>query len=277
MVTPEQRVNILQAEAESFKTYLSCLPAEAWNQPSACEGWTVADVVGHLNGQNFASRVARGLADDASPPEGAPLVEHHDEDRFAEDIFQRALSNREEHGENLLESFIPRLDESVQVFNTVGPNDWKKPCYWPPGPEPVRTLLDMRIAELTMHAWDIRSTFDAGYRLSDDSVRVLMQTVDRAVRRAFRPDVDIQSEIRYRFEVMEPFETAYDVVMAAQGTHVEPSGKQGADVTFRCDGETYVLVMYGRLSPEDATAQGRLTFQGDSELAGSFGCRFKGG
>ena len=277
MVTPEQRVNILQAEAESFKTYLSCVPAEAWNQPSACEGWTVADVVGHLNGQNFASRVARGLADDASPPEGAPLVEHHDEDSFAEDIFQRALSNREEHGENLLESFIPRLDESVQVFNTVGPNDWEKPCYWPPGPEPVRTLLDMRIAELTMHAWDIRSTFDAGYRLSDDSVRVLMQTVDRAVRRAFRPDVDIQSEIRYRFEVMEPFETAYDVVMAAQGTHVKPSGKQGADVTFRCDGETYVLVMYGRLSPEDATAQGRLTFQGDSELAGSFGCRFKGG
>ena len=277
MVTPEQRVNILQAEAESFKTYLSSLPAEAWNQPSACEGWTVADVVGHLNGQNFASRVARGLADDASPPEGAPLVEHHDEDRFAEDIFQRALSNREEHGENLLESFIPRLDESVQVFNTVGPNDWEKPCYWPPGPEPVRTLLDMRIAELTMHAWDIRSTFDAGYRLSDDSVRVLMQTVDRAVRRAFRPDVDIQSEIRYRFEVMEPFETAYDVVMAAQGTHVEPSGKQGADVTFRCDGETYVLVMYGRLSPEDATAQDRLTFQGDSELAGSFGRRFKGG
>ena len=277
MVTPEQRVNILQAEAESFKTYLSSLPAEAWNQPSACEGWTVADVVGHLNGQNFASRVARGLADDASPPEGAPLVEHHDEDRFAEDIFQRALSNREEHGENLLESFIPRLDESVQVFNTVGPNDWEKPCYWPPGPEPVRTLLDMRIAELTMHAWDIRSTFDAGYRLSDDSVRVLMQTVDRAVRRAFRPDVDIQSEIRYRFEVMEPFETAYDVVMAAQGTHIEPSGKQGADVTFRCDGETYVLVMYGRLSPEDATAQGRLTFQGDSELAGSFGRRFKGG
>lgn len=277
MVTPQQRVIVLRAEAEDFKNYLNELPAEAWSQPSACAGWTIADVVGHLYGQNFASRITRGLEGDASPPEGAPAVADHDEDRFAEDIFQRALSNREEHGENLLESFIPRLDESVQVFNTVGPNDWEKPCYWPPGPEPVRTLLDMRIAELTMHAWDIRSTFDAGYRLSDDSVRVLMQTVDRAVRRAFRPDVDIQSEIRYRFEVMEPFETAYDVVMAAQGTHVEPSGKQGADVTFRCDGETYVLVMYGRLSPEDATAQGRLTFQGDSELAGSFGRRFKGG
>ena len=50
MVTPEQRVIVLQAEVEAFKTYLSSLPAEAWNQPSACEGWTVADVVAHLPG-----------------------------------------------------------------------------------------------------------------------------------------------------------------------------------------------------------------------------------
>ena len=48
MVTPQQRVNVLQAEAETFKTYLSSLPPEAWNQPSACEGWTVA--VHHLFG-----------------------------------------------------------------------------------------------------------------------------------------------------------------------------------------------------------------------------------
>ncbi len=29
MVTPEQRVVVLQAEVEAFKTYLSSLPAEA--------------------------------------------------------------------------------------------------------------------------------------------------------------------------------------------------------------------------------------------------------
>ncbi len=98
MVTPEQRVIVLRAEAESFKTYLSSLPAEAWNRPSACEGWTVADVVAHLNGQPFATHVTRGLEGDYSPPDGAPPVEHHDEDRFAENIFQRALSNREQHG-----------------------------------------------------------------------------------------------------------------------------------------------------------------------------------
>ena len=277
MVTPQQCVIFLRAEAEDFKNFLTELPEEAWSQPSACDGWTIADVVGHLNGQNFASRVARGLEGDASPPEGAPAVADHDEDHFAEDIYQRALSNREQHGENLLESFFPHLDGSVQVFSNVGPDDWEKPCYWPPGPEPVRILLEMRIAELTMHAWDIRSTMDAGYHLSDDSIGVLMQTVGRAVRRAFRPDEEIKEPIRYRFNVIEPYEAACDIVMASQGTHIEPSGAQPANVTFRCDGETYVLVMYGRLNPDDAMSQGRLTFQGDAELAGSFGRRFKGG
>ena len=278
MVTAGQRVIVLQAEAETFTRYLRSLPADAWDRPSACAGWTVADVVAHLTGQtSLETQVTRGLSGDASPPEGALPVEDHDEDRFADNIFRRALSNREQHGENLLDFLTQGLDESVRVFNAVGPEGWEKPCYWPPGPEPVRTLLDMRIAELTMHAWDIRSTMDAGYHLSDDSVGVLMHTVDRAVRRAFRPDEEIQRPIRYRFEVMGPFEATYDIVMATQGTHLEPSSTQPADTTFRCDGETYVLVMYGRLSPEDAMAQGRLTFQGDPELAGSFGRRFKGG
>ncbi len=277
MVTPQQRIVVLRAEAEDFKNYLHELPSEAWSQPSACEGWTVADVVAHLHGQNFASRVTRGLEGDSSAPEGTPSVEDHDEDRFAENIFNRALSDRERQGDGLLESFCQRLDESVQVFHNVGPQDWEKPCYWPPGPEPVRTLLDMRIAELTMHAWDVRSTLDASFHLSDDSVSILMQTVDRAVRRAFRPDDDLHRQIRYRFDVIGPYEAACDIVMASQGTHIEPSGSQPADVTFRCDGETYVLVMYGRLSPEDAMAQGRLAFEGDTELVGSFGRRFKGG
>ncbi len=50
-----------------------------------------------------------------------------------------------------------------------------------------------------------------------------------------------------------------------------------ADVTFNCDGETYVLVMYGRVSPDAALADGRLTFEGNAVLAARFGQRFKGG
>lgn len=40
----------LREERERLTTYLRSLPAEAWERPSLCEGWSVRDVVSHLVG-----------------------------------------------------------------------------------------------------------------------------------------------------------------------------------------------------------------------------------
>ncbi len=280
MDTAKERVETLRQEVADFKNRLADLPPEAWEQPSACQGWTVADVAAHLVGQDFALRITRGLQGDISPPEGAPPVTDHDEDRFAENIFHRAFNTREQVGDRLAGTLFQRLDESVQVFSGIGPEQWDTLCYWPPGPEPARVMLDMRISELAMHAWDIYSRFDADYRLSDGSVRALMDTVPRAVRRAFRPDPDLAHPIRLRFRISQP-PAAYDLIFSTDGAVLRPSENEGAgqdaDVTFRCDGETYVMVMYGRLTPEAALASGRLTYTGNAGLALGFGDRFQGG
>lgn len=277
MNTPEFRAKVLETESKVVKEYLASLSVEELRKASACEGWTVADVIAHLAGQPFVSRVSRGLQGDISPGEGAPAVADHDEDRFARNIYDRAKSTKEQHGSQLVEVLCQRLDETVEVFNKVGPGDWDKLCYWPPGPEPVRTMLDMRISELTMHIWDIRTVLDTEYHLSNDSVIVLIDTVDRAARRAFRPDPSLENPVRYRFAVSGPISTARDIVVAAEGARVGPASSDVPDVTFRCDGETYVLVMYGRLKLESALEEGRLTFEGNAELASGFGQRFVGG
>ena len=49
-----------------------------------------------------------------------------------------------------------------------------------------------------------------------------------------------------------------------------------ADVTVRCDAETYVLLVYGRLDMEAASAAGRLVVQGERALAMAFGQWFRG-
>ena len=277
MRQPEFRAKVLEDEGRALKEYLSSLPLEDLKKDSACQGWTVADVLAHLAGQPFAPRLIRGLQGDISPGEGAPTVLEHDEDQFARNIFDRAQSTKEQHGDRLLEVFSQRQDEIVEVFNNVTPNDWDTLCYWPPGPEPVRTMLDMRISELTMHTWDFRSVLDVEYHLSNESVVVLIDTVDRAVRRAFRPDPSLENPVRYRFINGDPISTARDIVVAADGARVEPASPNVPDVTFRCDGETYVLVMYGRLKSESALADGRLAFEGNPELAAGFGQRFVGG
>ena len=278
MPSSAARVEILRQEVAAFKERVAALSPEDWDRPSACDGWSVADVVAHLSGQAFVLNVGRGLQGDYSPPPGAAPVTEHNEDEFARNIFQRAFNTRAEMGDRLQEVLFQRLDEAVNLFDTVEEEQWDKLCYWPPGPEPVHTMLDMRISELTMHAWDVCSRFDPEYRLSDGSVRVLMDTVNRAARRAFRPDPTIPAPQVYRFVVEEPVAAVYELEIANEEiTLREGGGETNADVIFRCDGETYVMVMYGRMTPDEALVSGKMDWDGDERLALGFGARFLGG
>jgi hypothetical protein len=83
--------------------------------------------------------------------------------------------------------------------------------------------------------------------------------------------------VRYRFVVAFPVARSVDLEFTRDGAQTGPAVPETADVTFRCDGETYVLVLYGRLAPEDAISDGRMAFQGDAGLTARFGPMFKGG
>ena len=279
MGDPSKHVEILRQEVSAFRERLATLSAEDWQRPSACDGWSVGEVLAHLVGQDFAGRVSRGLAGDYSPPpELAQFTANYNEDDFARGIYQRAFDTRAEEGDQLQDTLVRRLEEAVEVFASVGPGQWDNLCYWPPGPEPVRTLLDMRIAELTMHAWDICSVFDPDYRLSDGAVGVLIGTVNRAARRAFRPDPTIPAPQVYRFTMEQPVEAVYDLVIANEEVILrEGLVDEPPDVMFECDGETYVMVMYGRRTPDDALMSGDMDWDGDERLALGFGARFLGG
>jgi uncharacterized protein (TIGR03083 family) len=282
MTTPTNRIDLLETEAQALLAYLRSLPRESWERASACEGWTVADVVGHLTSVDFAPRMLRGLAGDHSPPEGSPPPEQHDEDAFAQSIYQRAKDASQRLGDGLLDDFTQRINETVSLFRRVQPDQWDNLVYWPPGPLSVRTLLTQRIAELTMHGWDIRSRLEDGYRLSDGSVAALLDTVDRAARRAFRPDPLLEERpLRYRFRIGHPAERVMDLVLGdgvAQMSDASDPPAEPAHVTWECDGETCVLVMYGRLTPDAAVAARRLSVaDGDPFLAAGFAERFVGG
>ena len=284
MTTLANRIDLLEREACLLLDFLRDLPPDAWATDSACEGWTVADVIGHLTSVDLSTRLLRGLDGDHSPPEGSPAPEQHNEDAFARSIYQRAVDASQRLGDGLLEDFTQRIDETVALFRQVQPDQWNNLAYWPAGPMRMDTLLTQRIAELTMHGWDIRSRLEDDYHLSDGSVTALLDTVDRAARRAFRPDPLLAGRpLRYRFRIDRPEGRAIDLVLSdgdaaiietADGSNpTEP-----ADVTFECDGEACVLILYGRLTPHDAVSARRLSVaDGESYLAAAFGDRFVGG
>ena len=284
MTAYASRIDLFESEARTLLDFLGDLPRDAWAADSACAGWTVADVIGHLTSVDLSTRLLRGLDGDHSPPEGSPSPEQHDEDAFARSIYQRAVDASQRLGDGLLDDFTQRINETVTLFRQVRPDQWDNLVYWPAGPMRMETLLTQRIAELTMHGWDIRSRLEADFRLSDGSVTALLDTVDRAARRAFRPDPLLAGRpLRYRFRIAHPDARIIDLILSDASAEVVEDTAGGAPselphVTFECDGETCVLILYGRMTPHAAVAARRLAVpDGDPYLASTFGDRFVGG
>lgn len=276
MYSDADRVKIVDAEAKQLEQYLSTLSPADWQRPSACDQWQVADVVAHLTGMRVAETIARGLQGEMSPRDDLDVSPRADLS-VRERIAQGSIALRERLGDQLLSAFMTNNTHLAQVLAGLAPHDWETLCPRAGGPEPVRTIIDIRITELAMHGWDIRSRFDPHATLSVESLPALLNTLPRGVRRAFRPEASRATPVRYRFVATAPVAVRQDIVLSREGARCEPASDSQAEVTFRCATETYVLVMFGRLAVETAIRDGRLAYTGPLELVTAFGQARVGG
>lgn len=280
MDSPEDRVKVAIAESERLKQYLSTLPPEAWSKPSACDRWEVRDVVAHLAwiAQAYAERIYQTLRGESSPPEGQPAPGSGIAASFSEGNAQRAISRRERLGDYVLSDFNKTTDQLNQMLASLGPQDWDKPHYYVSlGMAPMRFRPDLWISELAMHGWDIRSRLEPEAHLSDESLSVLMDMVPGQLTRfIFSPGPRLPAPVRYRFELTGAGASNSDIVVEGDKAGMEPAGTGKADVTFRCDTETFILKAFGRLSTDTAVVADRLTIQGDHRLALEFQRWFPG-
>jgi uncharacterized protein (TIGR03083 family) len=280
MDAPEERVRLVLAESERLKHYLHSLPPEAWSTPSACDCWEVRDVVAHLvlGAEIYAESISRGLRGDASAPAGRPPVGSFTAASFSEPMAQTTLSRRESLGDQLLSTFNATNDQLNFLHAGLGPQDWEKPCYHGAAAlvAPVRTFLDLRLFELALHGWDIRSRLEPEAHLSDESLPVLMGLIPQFIGWIFWSGSRLPSPIRYRFHLTGPGASTSDIVVEGDTVRLEPTGADTAHVTFRCDTETFVLLMLGRLTLPAALAQSHLGAEGEAERVDAFAQWFRG-
>jgi predicted lipid carrier protein YhbT len=93
---------------------------------------------------------------------------------------------------------------------------------------------------------------------------------------AFWPGPSLAAPVRYRFDVSKPVPISVEIAMSGDKVRLEDAGEGRTDVTFRCDTETFLLLINGRLAPSPAITNGRLAVEGDSGMAADFGQWFKG-
>lgn len=279
----QQRVGHLLAVSEDLKVYLAGLSAEAWSRPSACQRWQVGDVVAHLVmvAESYTSNVSRGLRGDANAPTGRVPAGSDTGASAADRIAQGAIDTRRRLGDQLLATFQATDSQLNHLLAGLSPEDQERPCYHSGGTLPAGNFVDLRLNELTIHHWDIRSCLEPNARLSPRglSSTALMFTrslAAGALRWAFWPEPDPTQALLYRFDVTGPVPIQADILVEGDRACLEDPGPAPADVEFRCDTDTFVLVMYGRLTTAEAIHQGRLEARGDPATVARFSRWFRG-
>lgn len=280
MDAPAECVRLVLAESERLTHYLHSLPLEAWRKSSACDRWEVRDVVAHLvlGAEIYAESISRGLRGDASAPAGRPPVGSFTAASFSEPMAQTTLSRRESLGDQVLATFDATNDQLNHLHAGVGPQDWEKPCYHGAAAlvAPVRTFLALRMFELALHGWDIRSSLEPAAHLSDESLPIVIGLIPQLLGWSFWAGSRLPLPIRYRFDLTGPGASHSDIFVAGDTVRMEPVGGDTAHVTFHCDTETFVLLMLGRLPLPDALAERRLVAEGEAEQVDAFAQWFRG-
>lgn len=283
METFAERVTILETESERIKQYLHALPAEAWSQQSACTQWQVQDVVAHLIGvaETYASSIARGLKGDTAPLPGRLPAGQGTAALAAAGIAQRSIAARRSLGDQLLATYDAANDHLNRTIAALRPEERTILCYHPGGMVAAQNFMALRLKELAVHEWDIRAGLEPEAHLAQACIPAIMMTISEAIasgslRWAFWTGPQLTTPVRYRFVVSGTGPSQSDIVV--DGDRLRMAGADGstASVTMRCDAETYVLLVYGRLDLHAAMASGRLTVEGDRSLAMAFGQWFRG-
>ncbi len=273
MTTPNQGVATVKSESDRIGQYLATLSAASLSKSSACEGWRASDVVAHLTlaVDMYSGNIARGVRGDSSRPEGMPPPAAGDQAARQRLNAQRAIDLRDQLGDQLLPTFRSKCGELDQVLAGLGPDDWEKPCFHPAQIIPARTYVDLRLTELSVHEWDIRSRLEPSAHISAESMPAIMDLVPMfVVGRLFQPGSQLTKTARYRFELTGPGAGTLDIVVEGGRTRSEPATSTVADVTFQCGAETFALIAYGRTSMAGAVRDGLVAVQGNQDLAAQF-------
>ena len=270
-----EKVQLVKDESARIGAYLKTLKPVAWSTKSACDAWEVQDVVAHLTGavDRFGPNIIRGLAGDGSAPEGMPPAGEGDMAARLRANAQVAIDFRTSLSGEVLAAYNDSRVRFDEVFAQVTEEDRDKLCYHAAGTISVVTYLNLRLTELIVHEWDIRSRLEAGPVMSAATLPSIIEMFPVfVVGRLFDPGVSMPKSARLRFELTGSAPGSHDIVAGGgEKAYMESASDKRPDAIFSCDSQTFVLLVYGRYKLEKAMAGGLIAVSGDTSLTAHFG------
>jgi len=171
-------VEALRHQLDELAAMVGPISETDWRRPSACEGWSVADVVLHLAQTNeMAAASARGSLLEAA--DGATWA---DAGAGVDDAAEAAVAaQRGQTGGEVWARWQRSADDMVAAFDAADPSTRVR---WVVGDMSPRTLATTRIAETWIHTGDIAMGLGVEHPPSD-RLRHIAYLVHRTVPYAF--------------------------------------------------------------------------------------------
>ena len=276
MTDIEHRVAVAKGLAADIRKSLGELTPEQWELPSACAEWQVQDVVSHLIGgaDRQAGSMERGRSGDSNAPAG--FIPQVAEERSTSNAL-RDIERRYQLEGRLLEAFDTSYEDLFQQFEEMANLSWDTLCWHASsGPMTADAYVGLRIQELAIHGFDIRSAFQSNAGLDPLCVPVLLDMTPRWLGMCFRPTRRLANPVVYGFDV-----DSWKARLTVTGDGFKMDLKtaqhtQDADLTLSATGEQYLLFTYGRLTAADGMHLGRLAVTGEMAHLDQFEVWFKG-
>ena len=276
MTKIERRVGVAKQLAANIRKYLGELDSDQWELPSACAEWQVRDVVSHLIGgaERQAESMERGRGGDSNPPAGFVPP---DPAALSAINAQRDIDRRNQLAGSVLETFDASYDRLQREFDRFAEGSWDTLCWhMRRGAMTAASYVELRIQELAIHDWDIRSAFQPGARLDPDSVPVLLDMSPTWLGMCFRPSAHLPKPVVYGFDIGLEGSRKYRMSVTGDAFEMVPGGAPQADLSLSATAEQYLLFTYGRLTAAEGISSGKLAVQGDASHLDQFEIWFKG-
>ena len=215
---------------------------EAWHAPTACAGWSVRDVVGHLVDTteayfvSFDAARGKGQAADAL---GLRIM--------AQRVNERATGFRGLSQQEMLERLRVDFSKMMEIFQALGPEEWAGltvPHVYM-GPLPACFYPAFQLMDYGVHGWDIRQGTGRAHGLSGDAADLLVPFMFVL----WQATADVTS-------VPEPFQMGLRVSGRNAGDHRVSIGPEGVafetgpvddlPAVIEFDPGSFVLTAFGR-------------------------------
>lgn len=231
----------------SIDELIDGLTDEQWNTPSLCEGWTVRDVVVHLGAvEHMMSGEAPGSFTETVP--FGKVAEWMGEVKDLDDAV-------------LVERYREVIAARRAELATYGPEVLDLPSMTPVGPKTYGRFLAIRVFDFWVHEQDMRVPLGVPGHESGPAAELALDEIEISLPYIVGKKIGLPDGMAITIDLTGPVERTMHVKVDGRAGNVD--SLDDADVVLRADSLTFALLACGRIDPQRAIDEGRITWAGD--------------